>query len=427
MGSVHLLQQAKQLRAERVEHIEKARDILDKAEGESRDLNTEERSEYDKLVEAADEMKPRYERLEAQAERESEMADAQYRSRDLAKSQRSEDGDDPVAGALTAAQRVKALRGSEEYQRAFDAYLVRGEGALAPEQAALLHNAELRAQTIGTGSEGGFTTSTDTEGRIVEALGVEVAMRALGTVIPIASDREIPVVDAPADYGDPALTAESAAYNEDDVVLEQRTLGAFKLTRLVRASEELVADDDAGFMALLPSFIARRFGPSEEAWFVNGTGSSQPRGVLLDAPVGVTAASATAVTADELIDHQHTVRRPYRPRSSWLMNDQTIRDIRKLKDGDNQYLWRMGLEPGASETLLGKPVFTSASMPLMATGLKAVAYGDFSYYWIGDRGQRSVKRLVERYAELGQIGFVASQRTDGVLTVQESVKHLLMG
>ena len=426
MGQVQLRQQAKQLRSDRVALIEKGRAILDKAEEEKRDLNSEERSQYDKLIADADELKPRYERLEAQFERESEMADAELRAKDLAKEQGRDPEDPDVQAELTTAQRAKKLRASKPYLRAMEAYLVNGEGALSESQRALLNDPEVRAQTIGTGSEGGYATSTDLHDRIVVALEEEVAMRELATVIPFSSDRNIPVINEPLDAGLTAgPVAESAAYTESDVTLEQRVLGAFKLARLLKVSEELVMDDDAGFVGMLPGLIARRFGPAEEAWFVNGTGTGQPRGVMLDAPLGKTAASNAALTADELKDLKYSVRRPYRRRASWLMNDSTALAIDKLKDGDGQYIWRMGIEVGSSDTLLGSPVKTSDRVAAVGSSAKSVAFGDFSYYWIGDRGARTVKRLDERFADTGEIGFAANERIDGVLTVQESVKHLV--
>lgn len=425
MGSVQLRQQAKELRHDRVTEIEAARAILDKAETEKRNLTTEEQSEYDKRTAAAGELKTRYERLESQYESEAELAEATERAKDLAR----EEGRDPngadITEAQTAAQRVKELRSSDTFKRAFVKYIQRGEKSLSEAERAALNHPELRAQTIGTDTAGGYVTSTDTHDSIAVALESEVAMREASTVIPFSSDRNIPVVNDDSDLGDNQPRGEGTGYQEDDVTLANRVLGAFKLTRMVRASEELVMDDDAGFIGMLPGFIARRFAPVEEGWFVNGTGSGQPRGVMLDAPLGVTAAGASAITADELKDLKYSVRRPYRKRASWLMNDSTALAIDKLKDGDGQYIWRAGVEVGDSDILLGAKVRTSDQVAALGTGNKSLAYGDFSYYWIADRGARAVKRLDERYAELGQVGFLAMERIDGVLTITEAVKHLV--
>jgi HK97 family phage major capsid protein len=138
----------------------------------------------------------------------------------------------------------------------------------------------------------------------------------------------------------------------------------------------------------------------------------------------VTAASATAVTADELMDLYYSLKSPYRKKSVWVLNDSTIKAIRKLKDNNGQYLWQPSLTVGTPDTILGRPVKTSAYMPAIAAGAKTIAFGDFSYYWIADRQGRSFKRLNELFAATGQVGFLASQRVDGKMILAEAVKVL---
>ncbi len=142
------------------------------------------------------------------------------------------------------------------------------------------------------------------------------------------------------------------------------------------------------------------------------------------AETGVTAASATAVTADELMDLYYSLKSPYRKKSVWVLNDSTIKAIRKLKDNNGQYLWQPSLTAGAPDMILGRPIKTSAYMPAMAAGAKTIAFGDFSYYWIADRQGRSFKRLNELFAATGQVGFLASQRVDGKMILAEAVKVL---
>ena len=109
----------------------------------------------------------------------------------------------------------------------------------------------------------------------------------------------------------------------------------------------------------------------------------------------------------------------------WVLNDTTVKAVRKLKDGSGQYLWQPSLTTGAPDTLLGRPVNTSAYMPTIAAGVKSIAFGDFGYYWIADRQGRSFKRLNELYAANGQVGFLASQRVDGKLILPEAIKVLV--
>ena len=139
----------------------------------------------------------------------------------------------------------------------------------------------------------------------------------------------------------------------------------------------------------------------------------------------MTAASATAVTADELMDLFYSLKSPYRKNAVWILNDSTIKAIRKLKDSNGQYLWQPSLVAGTPDTILGRPVKTSTYMPAIAAGAKTIAFGDFSYYWIADRQGRSFKRLNELYAANGQVGFLGSQRVDGKMILPEAVKVLV--
>jgi HK97 family phage major capsid protein len=140
----------------------------------------------------------------------------------------------------------------------------------------------------------------------------------------------------------------------------------------------------------------------------------------------VTAASDKAVTADELIDLFYSLRAPYRKNAVFIMNDATVKLIRKLKDNTGQYLWQPALTAGTPDTILNRPVYTSSFAPLAEGGALAIAFGDFSYYWIADRQGRSFQRLNELFAATGQVGFKATQRVDGKLILPESVKLLQM-
>ena len=173
--------------------------------------------------------------------------------------------------------------------------------------------------------------------------------------------------------------------------------------------------------------FARRIGTKEEEAFFLGDGVGKPLGILADvggAQLGTTANSATAITGDDLIDLYYALRTPYRKSAIWVMNDATVKAVRKLKDSTGQYLWQPGLRAGETDLILGKPVRTSAYMPSPAAGAKTIAFGDYSYYWIADRQGRSFKRLNELFAATGQVGFLATERVDGKLILPEAVQVL---
>ena len=160
---------------------------------------------------------------------------------------------------------------------------------------------------------------------------------------------------------------------------------------------------------------------------LSGDGQSKPTGFITNAETGVTAASSTAITADEVIDLYHSLRTPYRKNAVFMANDSTIKAIRKLKDGNGQYLWQPGLQAGQPDTILNRPIYTSAYMPELGSGNKIMLFGDLSYYWIADRQGRSFQRLNELFAKNGQVGFRVFQRVDGKLILPEAVKTLQMG
>jgi len=167
-------------------------------------------------------------------------------------------------------------------------------------------------------------------------------------------------------------------------------------------------------------------GDKEETALMVGSGSGQPTGVTVDAEVGKTSASPTAITADEIIDLVHSLGRSYRKRAVFMMADNTLLLLRKLKNTDGDYIFQESLKAGEPSTLLGRPIHISDSMPAATAGLKSILFSDLSYYWLADRTGRYFQELRERYAELGQIGYKANQRVDGKLILPEAVQVLQM-
>ena len=122
----------------------------------------------------------------------------------------------------------------------------------------------------------------------------------------------------------------------------------------------------------------------------------------------------------------YSLKAPYRKNAKFLMNEATVSLIRKLKDGNGNYLWQPSVQAGQPDKILGYDVFTTPFAPTIAGGALAIAFGDFSNYWIGDRGGRTVQRLNELYATNGQVGYVATERVDGKVILPEAIKLLKM-
>lgn len=278
----------------------------------------------------------------------------------------------------------------------------------------------------GVDANGGYLVPEEYDHRLIDILDEENVMRKLGTRITTSGEHKINIA---ATKPAAAWIEEGGALTFGDATFDQIILDAHKLHVAIKVTEELLYDNAFN----LENYIMQQFGKAlanaEEDAFINGTGTGQPLGILAatgGADVGVMAKSATAITADELIDLIYSLKRPYRKSAAFLLNDQTLAAIRKLKDNYGQYLWQPSLQAGEPDRILGYAAYTSPYFPAVAAGKPAVAFGDFSYYNIGDRGTRSFAELKELFAGNGIVGFVAKERVDGKLVLPEAVKLLKM-
>ena len=393
-----------ELREKRAKAWDAAKQFLDAKRGADGMLSEEDTATYDKMEQDVMNLGKEIERLERQAAIDAELSKAT--STPLTGKPGAKMGKDEVE---------KTGRASDEYKGSFwNAMRVK-----APMPSVL------NALQEGTDSEGGYLVPDEFERTLVEALEEENVFRTLAHVIKTSSgDRKIPVV---ASKGTASWVDEEGAYTESDDAFSQVSIGAYKLGTMIKVSEELLADSVFDLEAYISKEFARRIGAREEESFFNGDGKGKPLGILAaagGAEVGVTAASATAITADEVIDLFYSLKAPYRKNAVWLLNDATVKQIRKLKDSTGQYLWQPSLVAGTPDTILGRPVKTSAFMPTAAAGAKTIAFGDFKYYWIADRQGRTFKKLSELYAANGQVGFMGTQRVDGKLILPETIKVL---
>ena len=391
-----------ELREKRAKAWDAAKAFLDAKRGADGMLSEEATAADDKMEQDVMNLGKEIERLERQAAIDAELSKAT--STPLTGKPGAKMGKDEKTG-----------RASDEYKGSF------WNAMRAKAPSAAVYN----ALQVGTDSEGGYLVPDEFEHTLVEALDEENVFRTLAKIINTSSgDRKIPVV---ATKGEASWIDEEGLYQEDDDAFTQVSIGAYKLGTMIKVSEELLNDSAFDLESYISREFARRIGAREEDSFFNGDGTGKPLGILATnggAEIGVTAASATAITADEVIDLFYSLKSPYRKKAVWVLNDATIKAIRKLKDNNNQYLWQPSLVAGTPDTILGRPVVTSAYMPTAAAGAKTIAFGDFSYYWIADRQGRSFKRLNELYAANGQVGFLGSQRVDGKLVLPEAIKVL---
>ena len=388
----------KQLRAKLIKEM---RDILDVASAEGRNLSAEETEKYDRIEADVDGFTATVDRQEKQVRAESTIKETVSEARSTYK-------------AMTKQDRV----GSDEYRDAFDKYMRYGNNALVGEEARTLNE--------GSDAEGGYLTESVLERKLIEGLQDNNIMRSLSTVINTTSDRNISVVDT---VGEAAWLGEGGTYLPVDTDFTQVSLGAYKATTLLLVSEELMQDSVFDLTTFISSIFSRRLGELEEAAMIAGTGSGQPTGAVNGASAGHTLATINTWTADDLLDFQYSLKRQYRRNGSVIFNDASIKDIRKLQDANDHWIWQPSMRDGEPDRLLGNPIYSSYDMAVPADdpSSKCGLFGDFKMaYYIADRGATSFQRLNELYAvSTGSVGFRAYRRVDGKVVLPEAMKLLI--
>ena len=371
--------------------------FLDTHRNEKGILSAEDDATYANMESDLDAMTNEIHRMERRDAREAEL---------------SKPVNKPLTEKPESREPEKTGRASNAYKEDFGRHL-RGK---AP-----IHN----VLSESTDSDGGYLVPEEFEHQIVTGLDEANVIRSIAKVITTHHDRKIPIA---VGHSTATWTAENAAFTESNPTFGQKQIDAFKLTDLIRVSVELLQDSEFDLEDYIGTEIARAFGVAEEQAFCVGTGTDQPTGIFTanGGTVGVTAASATAVTVDEIISLVYALKSPYRRNAKFLMNDATVSLLRKLKDGNGAYLWQPSVQAGQPDKLLGYDIYTSPYVPTVQAGALSIAFGDFNHYWIGDRAGRTVQRLNELYATNGQVGFVATERVDGKVILPEGIQLLKM-
>ena len=283
------------------------------------------------------------------------------------------------------------------------------------------------ALSVGEDTEGGYTVPDEFERKLIQALEENNIFRQLATVIRTNSGtRKIPIAN---DTMEAQWIDEGEEIPETNTKFGQTTLSAYKLGTMIKISNELLHDSAFD----LASYIAARFGVcmgnAEERAFFTGDGDKKPLGILADvggAELGVTAQGEDLVTFDEIFDLYYSLKSPYRRSAQFVCNETLLLQLMKLKDKNDNYIWKPSLDVAKPDTILGRPIRTSSFMPGIAKGEKVLLFGDLKNYWVADRQNRTFRRLNELYARTDQVGFLTTQRVDGRLILPDSVKVLKM-
>lgn len=427
----------KEMREQAAEIVTEARKLFD-----SIDKNTPD-AEATEIEKRFDAMMSEHGKLEQKIERAQQLKSAEDR---LKVDPRKPTGDDIVGDEESDQPEQRKL----EYREVWLKQLRYGVGELDKEERSVLKNGlvrvkgddiaqnsgqELRALTSTTGSSGGYTVPEGFSGDIDKQLALWGPMWDASIVREWNTSSGNPVpwptINDTANTG--AIKAENAAVTDDggvDPTFGEKVFNAYIYdTEMVRVPLELLQDSFFNIEELIEELFGERLGRTANTALTTGTGSSQPDGIVTASSAGKTAASPTAVTSDEILDLYHSVDPAYRqsPKCRWQFNDSTLLAIKKLKDGDGNYLWQMGdVRSGEPDTLWSKPYSINQAMPSIATGTKPIIFGDHGRYVVRKVLGFQVMTLRERYAEFFQVGMVGFKRFDGKLLNSAAVKHMLM-
>ncbi len=273
----------------------------------------------------------------------------------------------------------------------------------------------------GSDGSGGFLVPDTFEKKLVQGLTNENLLRRLGTVLKTTKAMKIPRV---VEEGSAAWIPEGEIVHLSETTFGEIVLDAYKLSKRILVSDELLEDADFDVEDFIYQMFVHAIAKAEEAAFFTGDGNGKPVGIVYQAEVGKVIDNAAALSFDDLIDLVFSVKEPYRKNAVFILSEDTEMKLRKLGLYDGKPAWHKALNEDEPYTLLGYPVYVTNEMPDVDAGNKPVLFGDFSYYWIGERGKRSVKRLVERYADHGQVAYITSERVDAKLVLPEAVKSL---
>jgi HK97 family phage major capsid protein len=321
-------------------------------------------------------------------------------------------------------------RNADEEKRslAFTALLRGGPNALTAEQ---------RDMMAGSDVGGGYLVTPEKFiGILLKDVDDEVKIRALATIHTLKKAASLGVIKLDDDLDDWGWTTElKTGATDEGLGFGKRELAAYPMAKRIKLSETLIRLSNRDVQGLIRQRMGYKLGGTMEQAYMTGTGAKQPLGLFTPSDDGIptsrdvsTDNTATVLKTDNLIEVQGTLKEAYQGKAKWLFHRKAITKLRKLKDGNGQYIWQPGLSKGTENMILAKPYILSEWCPSTFTaGLYAGMYADFSYYWIVDCLNMAIKVLKELYAETNQIGYIGRYEGDGQPVLPEAFVRIKMG
>ncbi len=402
------------LRSERSQAISAARELLDRADKEKRNLTSDESAKYDELIGKQDELRSQVQREERQQDLERELAKSKIIT-------------DPDAAKELQSDKRK-LNTSDLEMRGFGQFVKGGRDAITGDE-----GAAFRAMQADNNTLGGYLVAPQKfVASLIKDLDNEVFMRRIANVLPTLTNAQslgIPSLDE--DMEDATWTSEvpPGGVNEDTAMrFGKRELSPEMLAKRIKVSEKLLRIASMNPEEIVRQRMMYKFAVTEENAFLNGNGAAQPLGVFTAAANGIstgrdvsTGNTSTSVTFDGLKEAKYSLKAGYIGNASWIGHRDFVKQVSKLKDGEGQYIWQSSVTAGDPDMLLGMPLYMSEYAPnTFTTGQYAAILGDFSYYWIVDSLNMQIQRLNELYAETNQVGFIGRKETDAMPVLENA-------
>lgn len=400
---------AQEMRARRAALTKEAREILDREENEKRTLSQEEIDQYERIMAEVD-------KLGEQIQREERLAGLE----DVF-------GQEPKLAGLEDPQDDKDIadrtnpRATEEYRSLFASWLARGSEALTAEE----HRAMQADSDVG----GGYLVAPQQMvAQLLKNVDDLVVFRQLATRHTLESAASLGVVTLESDADDWDWTTELRTGRETELKFGRRELRPHPLAKRVRISNTLLRKATMGPEQIVRERLAYKLGVTQEKAYMMGDGNQKPLGVFVPSDDGISTArdvsegnTDASIMPDGLIEAKYTLKQQYWGRARWIFHRDAIKQIRKLKDGEGQYIWQPGIAGGAPDRILELPYITSEFVPnTFTTGKYVGILGDIRYYWIVDALDMQMQRLVELYAETNQTGFIGRYEGDGMPVLEEA-------
>lgn len=405
------MSKALELRQKRANLVRQAREVIERAEAEKREMTAEEEAQWKRIIDESEKLRGQIEMEERQAALEAELSQSQG----TVAAHR-----DPLGGG--ASENRANPRDTEEYRAAFRRFLLGGRESLAPE--------EFRALQAADKTLGGFIVAPQQfVTTLLKAVDNQVFIRQWATKFQIERAESLgePVLDS--DPADADWTTELATGSEDNsMAFGKRELTPHPVAKRIKVSNRLLRVGVQDVEALVRDRLAYKFAITHEKAFLLGNGVNQPLGVFVASSQGISTArdvsngnTSTAITFDGLKSAKYSIKQQYWARLRWMFHRNAVEQLAKIKDSNGQYIWKDDVAEGEPDRLLGFPVFMSEYVPnTFTTGQYVGILGDFSQYQIVDALDMQIQRLVELYAETNQTGFIGRQESDGMPVMEEA-------